>query len=111
MTKLNRTDINNIYTQTVESRALRKEFGKMLRDFNLIYGEFEILYLLLSKESLQPTVITASLNCQPAATSRIIRSLHKRNLLSYTHDLDDRRQVFVSLTKPGLKLIESVIAK
>ncbi|MFK7815830.1 MAG: MarR family winged helix-turn-helix transcriptional regulator [Gammaproteobacteria bacterium] len=110
MNKMNRTDIENIYTQTIESRAFRKEFGKTLKSFKLIYGEFEILYLLLGKESLQPTAITALLNCQPAATSRIIRSLHQRNLLTYNHDLDDRRQVFVSLTASGLALIKSVIA-
>ena len=107
---MDRDDIENIYTQTVESRASRKVFGQMLKGYELIYGEFEILFLLLDKESLQPTEITALLNCQPAATSRIIKSLHQRDLLSYTNDLDDRRQVFVSLTTSGQTLINSILA-
>lgn len=106
---MNRKNIDVIYKQTIESRALRKEFSKILKGFNLIYGEFEILYLLLNNNSIQPTVITSLLNCQPAATSRIVKSLHQRDFLNYTHDLDDRRQVFVSLTSSGSALIGSVI--
>jgi len=101
-------DLQEIFKQTIASRTLRKDFSKMLGKYELIYGEFEILYHLLSQASQQPSAITAFLNCQPAATSRIIKSLYQKELVEYDHDVDDRRQVYVSLSKKGQKLIETI---
>lgn len=94
-------DLDAIFTHTISSRAMRKEFIKILTSHNVIYGEFEILYLLEGDETLNPTVITSRLNCQPAATSRLIKSLHQRNFVEYDHKVDDRRQVLVSLSAQG----------
>jgi len=98
-------DLQQIFSQTITARALRKDFSKTLGRFGLIYGEFEVLYLLLSDKSLQPSSITAHLQCQPAATSRIIKSLHQKELVEYNHDADDRRQVYVALSAEGKSLI------
>lgn len=101
-------DLNEIFTHTIASRAMRKDFAKLLTSFEIIYGEFEILFLLLSNNALNPTEITYTLNCQPAATSRIIKSLHHREFIEYENKVDDRRQVLVSLSKQGKFLIETI---
>lgn len=101
-------DLNEIFTHTISSRAMRKEFIKILTAHSVIYGEFEILFLLHGKKSLNPTVITTSLNCQPAATSRLIKSLHQRNFVEYEHKADDRRQVLVSLSEQGASKMNDI---
>lgn len=104
-------DLQEIFNQTIASRALRKDFTKLLGTNELIYGEFEVLFLLLDAASLQPSSITSSLQCQPAATSRLIKSLHQRSFVEYDHDEEDRRQVYVSLTEQGKKLIDKIKAQ
>ncbi len=101
-------NLKNIFIRTIAARKEMKTFVKMLANHNLVYGEFEILYLLNDKETLQPTDITSILHCQPAAVSRIIKSLHLQNLVVYSHDADDRRQVFISLSTKGKNMLEKI---
>ena len=101
-------DLDEIFAHTVSSRAMRKEFIKILTIHDVMYGEFEILYLLQSNETLNPTTITNLLNCQPAATSRLIKSLHQRSFVDYEHKADDRRQVLVSLSEQGKSKVDGV---
>lgn len=101
-------NLHEIFTHTIASRAMRKDFVKSLLVYELIYGEFEILYLLYGSEALKPSEITYALNCQPAATSRIIKSLLQRKFVEYDHDQDDRRALSVSLSKQGKVVIETI---
>ena len=101
-------DLHKIFTHTIASRAMRKNILKILVNFKIICGEFEILYLLQGSEGLNPSEITYTLNYQPAATSRIVNSLNQRGLVEYNHDQDDRRQVSINLSEQGKFLIETI---
>ena len=101
-------NLHEIFTHTIASRAMRKDFVKSLLVYELIYGEFEILYLLSGSEALKPSEITYAVNCQAAATSRIVKSLSQRGFIDYNHDQDDRRAVSVSLSEQGKVLIETI---
>jgi len=101
-------NLHEIFTHTIASRAMRKDFVKSLLVYELIYGEFEILYLLSGSEALKPSEITYALNCQAAATSRIVKSLSQRGLVTYDHNQDDRRAVSISISEQGNALIETI---
>ncbi|MDH3609791.1 MAG: MarR family transcriptional regulator [Gammaproteobacteria bacterium] len=101
-------NLHEIFTHTIASRGMRKVFVKSLLVYELIYGEFEILYLLSGSEALKPSEITYALNCQPAATSRIVKSLLQRNFVEYDQNQDDHRAVTVSLNEQGKMLIETI---
>lgn len=104
-------NISDIFSNTIKTRHARKLFANTLSTENLIYGEFEILYLLLNEEPLQPSKIGAQLHCEPAAVSRIIKLLSEKELITYEHDDQDRRQIFVRLTKNGKSAINSIISQ
>lgn len=101
-------NLHEIFTHTIVSRAMRKDFVKSLQIYELIYGEFELLYLLSGSGSLKPSEITYALNSQPASTSRIVKSLLQRDFVEYDHNEDDRRAVTVSLSEHGKELIETI---
>ena len=100
-----------IFKDTINNRKERKKLSKLLSELNLIYGEFEILYSLLSNQPLRPSEIGSHLFCEPAAVSRIIKSLSHKSLINYQHDDEDRRQIFISLTKLGETTISTVISR
>ena len=106
-------NLKEIYTETIKSRGLRKILNRKLTEHELIYGEFEILFMLFKQNkysSLQPSKISSALKCEPAAVSRLIKSLHKKNLVSYEHGDHDRRQVLVGLTDEGSTKIGEIVA-
>ncbi len=101
-------NLHEIFTHTIASRAMRKDFIKSLLAFELIYGEFEILFLLSGNDALKPSEITYALSCQAASTSRLVKALSLRSLVDYDHNEDDRRAVTVSLSEQGKVLIEVI---
>jgi DNA-binding MarR family transcriptional regulator len=103
--------IHDIIASTIKTRQARKQLSKILATASLIYGEFEILYLLSNDQPQQPSKIGAKLCCEPAAVSRLIKSLSQKALITYEHDDDDRRQIFVRLTKDGNSAIKSILAQ
>ena len=80
MTIVKRIDMNipDIVKNTIKTRQARKQLASILSTSNLIYGEFEILYLLLNEQPLQPSKIGTQLHCEPAAVSRIIKLLSQK---------------------------------
>ncbi len=101
-------DIANVYTSNINARILRKKIAPLLGTNSLIYGEFEILYLLKNKKQTQPSIIGSNLGCEPASISRSIRQLHLNNYVSYDHGADDRRKVVITITKKGSDLVELI---
>lgn len=105
-------NLKEIYTDTIKSRGMRKLLSKVLATHNLIYGEFEILYMLSdlrTRKPIQPSTISSGLKCEPAAVSRLVKLLHQKDLVSYDHGDDDRRQVLISLTQNGTSTIDAII--
>ena len=102
-------NIPEIVASTIKTRQARKQLSQVLSTSGLIYGEFEILYILFNDQPQQPSKIGANLCCEPAAVSRLIKLLSQKNLITYEHDDNDRRQVFVRLTKSGNSKIKSVL--
>lgn len=102
-------DVHKLYVDSIKTRDLRKRLSKYLADLDLVYGEFEILYMLNNKLPHQPSQIGKGLSCEPAGVSRILRSLLFKNLVTYINDKHDRRKVLVGLTNRGKIKIESVL--
>lgn len=102
-------DIPLIYKNTINSRNSRRELSPILAEYDLVYGEFEILFLLSNDQPLRPSRIGIIINCEPASISRLIKILFQKSLITYNHGIEDRRQVLIELTKDGNSLIKSVM--
>lgn len=102
-------NVHQLYTDSITTRGLRKRLSKTLADCDLVYGEFEILYMLKNKVPNHPSQIGEALRCEPAGISRILRSLIHKDLVTYVNDKDDRRKVFVGLTDKGKNKIEAFL--
>jgi hypothetical protein len=50
-------NIPKIFEGAIDARQERKKMNKLLTELDLIYGEFEILYLLKDNQPLQPSII------------------------------------------------------
>lgn len=100
--------IEDIFHCNIEARVSRKKITKLLRSKSLVYGEFEILYLIKDKKEAQPSVIGYKLECEPASISRSIKQLHNYRLVTYNYCLDDKRKIFIKITDKGSKLMDSI---
>ena len=90
---------------------MRKSIAQQLKAHNLKFNEFEILYALKDRQSIQPSQIVDDLIHDPAAVSRILSNLNQYKYISYISDKGDRRRVFVQITDHGELLINSLIKK
>ena len=103
--------IKSIYTKTIDNRKSRKQLNNILVASSLLYGEFEILYTLLKDQPIQPSSIGKKLCSEPASVSRVIKTLHIKSHISFEHDVEDRRKIFIRLTKSGSTLIKSILSQ
>lgn len=101
--------LNKLAKASIELRELHNTVGGHLKFHNMVYGEFEILYLLKEKQLIHPSNIVAELAHEAATVSRLLGRLHNNNYISYSNDEGDRRQVFVQITDVGEKLINSLL--
>lgn len=101
--------LEQLFQSTIESRTLRKLIANALTSHNLTFGEFEILYLMKNKRTLQPTHISNELHQDSGTISRSLARLNEKNLIAYTNDDKDRRRVFVNITPNGEQLIYSFV--
>jgi len=101
-------ELATVYTSNIDSRILRKSIATPLAIKAIIYGEFEVLYLLSDNERTQPSIIGRALECEPASISRTIKQLHLKKLISYDYSSDDRRKIYIKITNKGSALIESL---
>ncbi len=93
---------------SIESRTLRKVILKHVGAYGISYCEFETLFALSNKQKLQPSQISTYLIQEPGAVSKTIRLLENKGYVDVVHDDEDRRRVFVSITKAGKSLVDSI---
>jgi DNA-binding MarR family transcriptional regulator len=103
------TPLNKFAKASIELRELRKTVCGHLKFHKIVYGEFEILYLLKGKQLIQPSCIVAELVHEAATVSRLLGRLHDDDYISYNYDDDDRRRVHVQITDDGEKFIHSIL--
>ncbi len=63
--------------------------------------EFVLLNLLYQESPLQQTQLVERSYKDPAATSRLVASLHRKGLIERTRPKEDRRVTLISLTEQG----------
>ncbi len=102
-------NLDAVVNTSIKARALRQSMVELLSSHHLVFGELEILHMLKNKKSLQPTEIAERLHQERATVSRVIKQLFHKNLITYTNDLEDRRRVYVKITRKGSQVINSVL--
>lgn len=102
--------LNQFAKSSIELRELRKTVCGHLKFHNIVYGEFEILYLLKEKQLIQPSLIVEELAHEASTVSRLLSRLHDNNYISYNNDeVNDRRRAYVQITDDGEKFIHSIL--
>lgn len=82
---------------------------KQLRDFDLSIAQFNILRILRGAEDqLSIKVIKDRMLEKSPNTTRLIDKLIKKELVKRMRCKDDRRVVFVVITKKGLKILQKI---
>ncbi|MEM3670253.1 MAG: MarR family transcriptional regulator [Thermoprotei archaeon] len=86
-------------------KVLRVINGKLLRhDVSLI--EVKVLYLLKQQGPVSMARISGELMITPAGATVMVDRLEERGFLRRVHSKDDRRVVYVKLTRKGEEKLE-----
>ena len=100
--------LDQVVKTNINARELRKSIAEKLNQNGVTYGELEILFTLSKKLLAQPSEISSYLHIEPAIVSRKLKLLHDKNLITFTHDTEDRRRVYVKFTKQGKRITKSI---
>ena len=82
-------------------KQLVNEISNHLDNSDITYNELEVLYIINKYKQTQPSKIADELAQERASISRILKDLLDRDLIKYVHSTQDRRKVYVSLSKKG----------
>ncbi|PCH63664.1 MAG: MarR family transcriptional regulator [SAR86 cluster bacterium] len=94
------------------NKIFEKELQSVFVKYNLNFGEFDVLAVLLrtgNPYALTPNQLLSSLMLSSGAMTNRIDKLEKMELVHRKPDPNDRRGVLVTLSKSGLKLINEVV--
>ena len=83
----------------------------LLRQYNINNTDYHILLMLYGSESgvISPSQLSKATGEKGANITRICNELFDKQLIHRVQSERDRRKVDLSLTKQGLKLVESVL--
>ena len=101
-------NLEKIVKASIEARKLRTSLQAVLKSRNLSYAELEVLYVIGAGPKITPSDIATSLSQERATISRCIKVLAAKSLINYDYDTEDRRTVFVSVSRKGKNLLNSL---
>ena len=86
-------------------------FEKLLGTYHLSQGRFLILVIMNRNpdSSITPSALARKVGVTRATMTGLIKSLEKDNLISKVADDLDRRQLFLTLTPKGIRVLESIL--
>lgn len=91
------------------SVAIKKEFVKRLRPYDLTPEQWSILNRLGEQDGLTQTILAERTYKDQPNTARILDKLEKKELLRRADNPEDRRAFLIFLTAKGRELRESII--
>ena len=83
-------------------------FAAQLGELRLGFTQLAALYAIGGTETLTVADLADQIGRSPSATSRIVSSLEKRDLVARAEEVADRRQRTLALTAAGATLLASV---
>ncbi|MEZ8824488.1 MarR family transcriptional regulator [Vibrio amylolyticus] len=96
------------------SKHLETQVAETHKEYDLKLGEFDVLATLRRSGkpyNLTPSELIDSMMLTSGAMTNRLDKLEKKGLIERTHSKEDRRSVFVKLTKDGLVLIDEMMGK
>jgi DNA-binding MarR family transcriptional regulator len=85
-------------------RLMRREvFSQKNCSQDISHSEIEVMFFLKEKKIATMRAIADHLRVKPASVTPVIEKMFKKRMLSRTPDKKDRRIIYISLTKSGLK--------
>ena len=84
-------------------------FGQLFRKYDLTQPQYNVLRILRGENKPLPILeVRRRLIARTAAVTGLVNKLEKRGLIEREHCSEDRRVWYVSLTKAGKKLTDSM---
>ena len=100
-----------LYQLAMASHVISSEFHKKLSEKGISPAAWRILYCLWSKPGMRLTELAHHvLYKQPRVTKRVAR-LQQAGLIKKTIRTEDRRNVYLQLTKKGCDLVHPLIVR
>jgi len=100
--------LESLIHKNIDVRKSKAIFISLLNKYGIIYGELEIMFTIEKYKETSPSVIAEYLYSERATISRGLKSLEEKSLITYNYDKLDRRKVFVTLSKQGASIINSI---
>ncbi len=99
-----------VYAIYLLERGIRRQTERNLRAFGLRYGEYQVLSSLRRQGApfeMSPGMLTELLELTSGAISQTLQKLETRSLVSRRRSPADNRQVTVTLTEEGKRLVDA----
>jgi DNA-binding MarR family transcriptional regulator len=92
---------------------LRAKIIRVLKPYNLTPEQYNVLRILKGQypKSICQKDITARMIDRNSNTTRIVEKLLNKNLVERQQSTHDRRELNITISKDGLKLIEELISE
>jgi len=74
---------------------------------DISHSEIEVMLFLNEAKSSTMRKISDYLKIKPSSLTPVIERMHKKKMLARNSDKKDRRTVYISLTKTGIKSMEN----
>jgi DNA-binding MarR family transcriptional regulator len=94
------------------NQAVRTRMERALREYDLTLAQYAVMSLLVGKDGISSAKIARARRVSPQSMNEQIVALEGRGLVARLGDPDNRRELLVSLTKPGrdkLKACDGVV--
>jgi len=101
--------ISNIYRAAAAAR--RQAEGGVLREFNLSWGGFTILWVLWVWGEMETAQLANECNLAKGTLTGMVTTLEKRDLVVRTRSPEDKRRVLVSATSAGIDVIAELFPR
>jgi DNA-binding MarR family transcriptional regulator len=72
---------------------------------DISHSEIEVMFFLKEKKTATMRAIADHLRVRPSSVTPVIEKMFNKKMLSRTPDKKDRRTIYISLTKNGLKTL------
>ena len=95
-------------TYAVANKILRR-YQPLLKDLNLTYTQYVTMMVMWEKKKVNEKDLVEALHLKANTLTDMLKNLKKKGYIEIVKDLDNRRNIIISLTDEGRKLKKKAV--
>ena len=103
---LEREKVDEILFSTL--KAVYRFERNEVEEFDLTYQQIYLLKILKRNSPMRISDIAEELRIQVFAATRLVDQLEKRRYIKRNRDRNDRRNILVSISRPGIEMVQKI---